>query len=121
MIEFLSATNLAHGIRLSSTVEAAEEFHGVIEHAVDFAEWTIVSGDGVTGSVTVDIWVTTDGSKPTNSDSITNGNEPSMTSDTHATGTTSGFSSTEFEAGARVAVVIDSLTTMTELYFTLKG
>ena len=109
------------GIFLAGTIEAAGEYHAVAESDVTLAAWQLTSGDGTSGSVTLDVWVTTDGSTPTNANSITNGNEPALSSDDFATGTTSGFSTTSISRGDRFVVKVDSLTTITEIYFSLTG
>jgi hypothetical protein len=109
------------GIFLAGTIEAAGEYHAVAESDVTLAAWQLTSGDGTSGSVTLDVWVTTDGSTPTNANSITNGNEPALSSDDFATGTTSGFSTTSISRGDRFVVKVDSLTTITDIYFSLTG
>jgi hypothetical protein len=109
------------GIFLAGTIEAAGEYHAVAESDVTLAAWQLASGDGTSGSVTLDVWVTTDGSTPTNANSITNGNEPALSSDDFATGTTSGFSTTSISRGDRFVVKVDSLTTITDIYFSLTG
>lgn len=106
------------GIRLGGAISADDVFYVVLEANTTFGNWQIESSNGTSGSVVFDVWATTDGTQPAAADAITNGNQPAMVASTNAVGTTTGFSTTVFSRGDRIAIKINSAT-LTEVYFSL--
>jgi hypothetical protein len=103
-------------LELSGAVVSGNTYYGYAAQEIEISNWYLLSSDWTSGSITIDIWVNAT-VQPTNTDSITNGNEPSITTDTDNTGTTGSWSSTTIAAGSFYAINIDSLTTITEIHF----
>ena len=82
--------------------------------------WTIMSD--VSGSIVIDIWKDTYGNyPPTNADSITNGNEPTLTTSTKSEGTDlSGWTSTDLNEGDILFFNVDSASTLTTITLIMK-
>ena len=91
----------------------------------DISLSSIVAMADTDGSAVVDVWVDTaaafDAGTLDNSDSITNGNELTISGDNYSLNNLSGWSSTTISAGSVVAFNVDSATTITELNFILYG
>jgi hypothetical protein len=76
----------------------------------------------VSGSIVIDIWKDTYGNyPPTNADSITNGNEPTLTTSTKSEGTDlSGWTSTDLNEGDILFFNVDSASTLTTITLIMK-
>lgn len=111
------AIDVAHGIRLSGSVEASATYYFHTDAPLTLTTWRLTAIDGATGSVQVDILYDS-GSGYT---SITNGNEPAISADTKASGTTSGWSTTSIPAGADLAIHIDSLSIISAICLSVTG
>ena len=112
--------NAAHSIQVFGPVADEDVIYGRAIAGFDISDWQITSSDATSGSIELDVWVSSSG-VPTVSDSIVDGNYPAISSNTSAVGTSSGWLSTRIDAGDRFAVKVRSITTITAITFAAYG
>jgi hypothetical protein len=89
-----------------------------LDFAATIEGWTLAALES--GSIVIDVWKDA-GVIPDNSDSITNGNEPTLSADQYEEETdVSGWSSVAIAASDVLGINVDSVSTITRVTLTLK-
>ncbi len=90
--------------------------------AMTLTGWTILSQDGISGDIVIDVWNDTLANfPPTDADSITGGNEPEVSGDDNATGSVAGWSDTTLAADSILGFNVDLVTDLENVTFQLFG
>lgn len=102
-----------------SVISTGEKGYTIIPYDGTITGWEI-TGD-VSGSISIDVWKSNLASFPPNSsNSITDGNNPYITTSTKNSGSVSGWSSISISEGDYIKIHVDSVDSFTQIMLSLR-